>query len=182
MRRRFIFIGIIIIVACILFFWFLTRENIISKNNMELKSNLFEDNKIIPPKYTCDGKNISPELSIKNIPQATKELVLIVDDPDAPSGLWTHWIVWNIPLNIETINEGELPDGAIEGTTSFGTIKYSGPCPPKGTGVHRYFFRIYALDKKIDLPSGSTVDNLKMKIDNNSIVKAELVGLYGHEN
>lgn len=160
---------------------FKKNENVYTSkiyNNMELKSSSFENNSIIPSKYTCDGENINPELSIKNTPPNTKELVLIVDDPDAPGGTWTHWIVWRISPDINIVNEKDLPKNAIEGITSFGTVGYGGPCPPKGDGKHRYFFTLYALSENIDLFKGATLSDLKKEMNGNVIDSATLVGLY----
>lgn len=104
---------------------------------MQIEAKLFRNNEKIPSKYTCDGDNINPELWITEIPDTTKSLALIVEDPDAPSGLFTHWILFNIDPSTEVISEGRPPIEADEGQNSFGRASYGGPCPPKGTGVHR---------------------------------------------
>src|SRR5437016_5598083 len=101
--------------------------------SLQLMSPMFKHNDMIPQKYTCDGENINPPLQISNIPEGTKSLLLVMDDPDAPSGRFTHWTMWNIDPNITEIPENSFPIKAIEGTNSFGNIGYGGPCPPSGT-------------------------------------------------
>jgi Raf kinase inhibitor-like YbhB/YbcL family protein len=120
---------------------------------MTISSPAFAEGKPIPAKYAYKGQNISPELRIGNVPANAKSLALIVDDPDAPMGLWTHWLVWNLPANTTSIPEGKLPPDAREGKNSFGNVRYDGPAPPFGT--HRYFFHLYALDTRLALPPGS---------------------------
>src|SRR3989344_873103 len=117
---------------------------------MNLSSPAFEHHQPIPAKYTCDGENINPLLQFSDIPDSTKSLVLIMDDPDAPAGLWVHWTIWNIDPGTAEIAENSVPPGSIEGVTSFGKPGYGGPCPPSGT--HRYFFKFFALDTKLDIP------------------------------
>src|SRR5262245_16092617 len=108
----------------------------------------YED--FIPSRYTCEGDNVNPPLTINNIPPGTKSLALIVDDPDAPSGTFIHWLIWNISP-VDVILENTAP--GVEGTNSFGADHYKGPCPP--TGTHRYFFKVYALDKMLDVEKGA---------------------------
>ena len=110
-----------------------------------LKSPAFENGAEIPSRYTCDGENINPTLIIENVPEGVKSLVLIMDDPDATGGAtWDHWLLWNIPPETKEISENSVPAGAIQGKTSWGTNKYGGPCPPKGSSPHRYMFKLYA--------------------------------------
>ena len=116
-------------------------------DEFRLTSPAFGHNDRIPDIYTCAGKDINPPLRIQNIPQNTKSLVLIMDDPDAPMGTWNHWIVFNIPP-IDAIKEDSVPEGASHGKNSWGRFDYGGPCPP--SGIHRYFFRLYALDTFLD--------------------------------
>ncbi len=141
---------------------------------MIVTSSEFTESEEIPEKYTCDGKNASPPLTIDNIPDNTKSLVLIVDDPDAPSGTFTHWIVWNIPPNIHNIREFDKP--GVVGTNDFGKIDYGGPCPPSGT--HRYFFNVYALDKELELSEGSTRDEVENAMKGSVTEKKALIGTY----
>ncbi|MEA1925668.1 MAG: YbhB/YbcL family Raf kinase inhibitor-like protein [Patescibacteria group bacterium] len=143
---------------------------------MKIFSPSFENNESMPIRYTCDSRNINPSLVIKDVPENTQSLVLIVDDPDAPSKAWTHWTVWNIDPRIGRIEEGSVPEGAIEGGTDFGVIGYGGPCPP--SGEHHYYFRLYALDCVLDLKSGAPRDQLDEAMTGYVIDDAELMGLY----
>jgi len=143
---------------------------------MELTSSAFNPMNYIPAKYTCDGDNLSPPLSIIDVPKRTVSLVLIVDDPDAPAGDWTHWLVWNIDPQTTLLKEGTIPLGAIEGLTSFGDQQYGGPCPP--SGVHRYQFSLYALDTKLDLSNRTSKSVLLSAIQNHILNQTILVGLY----
>ncbi len=143
---------------------------------MKIISSAFEDKQMIPPKYTCDGENINPPLQISNIPTETQSLALIVDDPDAPSGDWIHWLVWNINPAIKLITEDKSPQGAIQGTNDFNKQNYGGPCPP--SGIHHYQFKIYALDTLLNLPSSSRKKDLEKAMENHILDKALIVGLY----
>src|SRR6201982_953748 len=117
--------------------------------SISISSPAFQAGGDIPAKFTCNGTNVSPELKISGVPNEAKSLVLIVDDPDAPRGLFTHWIAWNIDPKATDIAENSPQAGAIQGTNDFGKPNYGGPCPPSGT--HRYFFKLFALDTKLDL-------------------------------
>ena len=130
----------------------------------------------IPIKYGFHGQNISPELRIANVPANAKSLVLIVDDPDSPSGLWTHWLVCNLPPNTTDIPEGKLPPGAMQGKNSFGNVRYDGPAPPMGT--HRYFFHLYALDTTLSLPAGSSRDALVEAMKGHVVGYGQTIGIY----
>ena len=143
---------------------------------MEITSPAFEHNQNIPPKYTCDGENISPPLNFSDIPEKAQSLVLISDDPDAPAGTWIHWLIWNIDPNTNQIAENSVPQGSIEGTTSFGQTGYGGPCPP--SGQHRYFFKLYALDTKIELNPEAKKEDLEKAISNHILDQTEIIGLY----
>ena len=144
---------------------------------MNLSSPAFEHNHSIPAKYTCDGEDINPPLEFADIPAGAKSLVLIMDDPDAPAGTWAHWIVWNIDPSTAEIAENSAPLASIEGVTSFGKPGYGGPCPPSGT--HRYFFKLYAVDTKLDIPGTSEQAGLEKAMQGHILEEAELVGLYG---
>ena len=148
---------------------------------MEIKSSTFENNGMIPKQYTCDGKDISPPLSWNDIPSDTETIALICDDPDAPMGTWVHWVIYNIPPNISELQENfpkekELSNGIKQGITDFKTIGYGGPCPPSGT--HRYFFKLYALNTKLNLEASATKKQLLAAIEGHIIAQAELVGKY----
>jgi Raf kinase inhibitor-like YbhB/YbcL family protein len=140
---------------------------------LTVSSPAFENNKLIPSKYTCDGDNVNPPLTIEGVPDGTKSLVLIVDDPDAPMGTWDHWIVWNI-LPTNKIEENTVP--GTEGINDYRKHSYGGPCPPSGT--HRYFFKVYALDAKLDLSSNSRKKDVEKAMQGHILAKGELVGLY----
>lgn len=136
-------------------------------------SSAFARNSLVPAKYTCDGDNINPPLNIEGVPKDARSLVLIVEDPDAPSGLWIHWVVWNIPPTT-SIRENSVP--GIERVTAGRMPSYSGPCPPFGT--HRYFFKVYALDSRLDLGTGSQKKDVEAAMEGHVLAKGELVGLY----
>jgi len=141
---------------------------------MKLKSNDFVDNSSIPSEFTCDGRNISPQLSWENVPKETKGFALSVTDPDAPGGTWIHWLVYDISKELREIERGSLPEGAKEVENDFGKKPYGGPCPPSGT--HRYFFTLYALD--IEHLDGLNKRNFLDKVKKHTIEKAAIKGLY----
>jgi len=153
-----------------------TLEIINQKNNMKITSTAFEENQSIPPKHTCDDKDVSPPMTFSDIPEGAKSLALIVDDPDAAVGLWVHWTLWNIPPDTTEMSENSIPLGSIEGITSFGNSSYGGPCP--GDGEHRYFFKLYALDIELDLSSESDKEDLEEAMVGHVLDRAELVGVY----
>ncbi|OGY26813.1 MAG: hypothetical protein A2864_02320 [Candidatus Woykebacteria bacterium RIFCSPHIGHO2_01_FULL_39_12] len=143
---------------------------------MKLTSPVFGNNGNIPAKYTCDGEDINPPLSIADIPQGAKSLCLIVDDPDAPAGDWVHWTLWNIAPHTNKIEENSAPVEAVEGTTDFGKTGWGGPCPPSGT--HRYQFKLYALDTNFPLPSSSRKNEIERAIEGHILDQSLLIGLY----
>ena len=142
---------------------------------MKITSSAFHEGANIPSKFTCDGSDTSPPLQIAGIPSGAKSLVLIVDDPDAPSGLFTHWLVWNIPPQTGSIAEGSAPQG-VQGANDFGKSGYRGPCPPPGT--HRYSFKIFALDRELELRSGAKRSQVDAAMKGHVIAQGELVGRY----
>jgi Raf kinase inhibitor-like YbhB/YbcL family protein len=141
---------------------------------LSIKSPAFEHGKLIPKKYSCDGQDINPPLTIEGIPKEAKTFVLAVDDPDAPSGTFDHWIVWNIPASASKIGENTVP--GTEGMNSAREQGYMGPCPPSGT--HRYFFKVYALDTELNLGVNSRKKDVEKAIQGHILAKGELVGLY----
>lgn len=143
---------------------------------MNISSIAFQNNSAIPVKYTCDGMDINPPLAFDGVPAKTQTLSLIVDDPDAPRGTWVHWVVWNIDPETVEIKENSVPKGAQQGLTDFKRNNYGGPCPPSGT--HRYYFKLYALDKTLSLPSRTTKADLEKAMQGHILEKAEFVGLY----
>lgn len=147
---------------------------------MKITSSAFTEGAAIPKTFTGDGKDISPALHIEGVPAAAKSLVLIVDDPDAPRGTWNHWLVWNIDPQTKEIAEGAVPSGAVQGTSDFGSAKYGGPSPPSGT--HRYFFKLYALDSTLKLPSSSKRSALDQEMTKHHILaEAKLMGKYSRK-
>lgn len=140
---------------------------------MKLKSPEFNNGEYIPKKFTCRGENINPALIISDIPTGTQSIALILDDPDAPSGDWVHWVVFDIPMVLK-IEEDSAP--GKQGINDFGRIGYDGPCPPHG--IHRYVFTVYALDVKLDLIEGPRKADLEKAMYGHVLAKAELIGLY----
>jgi Raf kinase inhibitor-like YbhB/YbcL family protein len=139
---------------------------------LTVRSLAFSQGGHIPPQYTCNGENTNPPLEVSGYPEGAKTWAIITEDPDAPSGVFTHWLAWNLPLN-EPVSEGYVP--GISGRNSFGNIGYGGPCPPSGT--HRYFFRAYALDAELSLPEGASKEALQAAMQGHVLAKGELVGL-----
>jgi len=133
----------------------------------------------IPTKFTCNGTNVSPELQISSAPNEAKSVVLIVDDPDAPRGLFTHWIVWNIDPKTTRVAENSAPAAGVQGTNDFGKRNYGGPCPP--SGMHRYFFKIFALDTKLELKPGARRAELDAAMRGHVLAQGELMARYSHK-
>jgi Raf kinase inhibitor-like YbhB/YbcL family protein len=148
----------------------------VKTGGLTISSPAFENNGLIPEKHTCDGKNVNPPLLIGTMPPATKSFALIVDDPDAPMGTWVHWVVWNIPAATREIRENSLPAEAKQGLNDFRKHEYRGPCPPSGT--HRYFFKLYALDTILNLPSTAAKTDMGKAMAGHVIEHSEVVGLY----
>lgn len=144
---------------------------------IKITSPSFSNNESLPVKFSCDGININPELAIKDIPEQTKSLALILEDPDAVRGVWTHWLLWNIDSRKNDIKERESP--GIVGVNDYGNNKYDGPCPP--SGIHRYFFKIYALDKTLGLPAKSGSKELYKAIEGHVIDQGELMATYSRQ-
>ena len=142
---------------------------------MKLTSSAFQHNGSIPSEYTCDGSDLSPPLTISDVPASAKSLALVMDDPDAPVGIWDHWIVFNIPPSTKEIAKGKEPNG-VAGRNSWGKTGYGGPCPP--SGAHRYLFKLYALDIVLNLPKGSAKKDIEREMKGHIITKAELMGTY----
>lgn len=140
---------------------------------MKLTSPAFEHNALIPKKFTGQGEDVSPALVIENIPEGTKSLALIVDDPDAPMGTWVHWVVYDISV-VSRIEENGIP--GKQGINDFRRKDYGGPNPPSGT--HRYFFKIYALNAMLELKEGVSKKELEKALQGHILDKAELIGLY----
>ena len=145
---------------------------------MKITSSAFQQGGNIPSKFSCDSANANPPLQISDVPPEAKSLVLIVDDPDAPSGLFTHWAVWNVSPQTTTIAERSTPKG-VQGTSDFGKSGYGGPCPP--SGAHRYYFKIFALDRDLDLPSAAKRSQLDAAMKGHVVAQGELMGRYARK-
>jgi Raf kinase inhibitor-like YbhB/YbcL family protein len=148
-------------------------------SHMTISSTAFQDSNSIPVEYTCKGQDVSPTLRFDGVPASARSLALIVEDPDAPAGLWVHWVVYNIPparggFERAVSRTERLSDGTIQGVGSNGRIGYAGPCPPSGT--HRYFFRLYALDSSLTLRPGASRDQLLSTMKGHVIGQATLMG------
>ncbi len=145
-------------------------------SGLTISSAAFPNNGTIPSKYTCDGADVSPPLTIGGVPKEAGSLALIVDDPDAPAGTWVHWVVWNIGPGTVEIPENSVPKGAVLGTNDFRKQAYGGPCPPSGT--HRYFFKLFALDAPPSLKPGAAKARLEEAMKGHIVAQAEMIGLY----
>jgi Raf kinase inhibitor-like YbhB/YbcL family protein len=148
---------------------------------ISVSSSAFQEGGTIPAKYTCDGNDVSPPLKWTGAPEGTKSIALICDDPDAPMGTWVHWVMWNIPPSVHELAENvppkpDLPDGPRQGISDFRHPGYGGPCPP--SGVHRYYFRIYALDTVLDSPTSTKKADLLKAMKGHILAEGQLMGKY----
>jgi Raf kinase inhibitor-like YbhB/YbcL family protein len=148
-----------------------------------LRSAAFAEGGSVPKSYTCDGADQSPPLSWTDVPAGTKSLALIVEDPDAPSGTFVHWVLFNLPADTSELSAGTshqtiLANGARQGRNDFRRVGYGGPCPPRGS-THRYIFRLLALDAPLDLTPGATASEVRSAATGHIIGQAELMGTYG---
>ena len=155
--------------------------------SMRLTSTAFEDGGEIPTRFTCEGEDLSPDLSWSGLPEGTRSLVLIVDDPDAPDPAapkmtWVHWVLYNLPADIagiqEAVTSNDLPRGTLEGTNDWQRTGYGGPCPP--IGRHRYFFKLYALDTQLSDLNQPSKAELEQAMQGHILTKAEIIGTYQH--
>ncbi len=150
--------------------------------SLTVTSPAFEPGGTIPVEYTCDGDNVSPPLAWNGVPEHTRSLALIMDDPDAPAGTWVHWLLYNIPPQVTELAEAQpdarqLPGIGLQGHNSFKNSGYGGPCPPRG-GPHRYFFRLYALDTVLDLEAGAERRELEQAMQGHILAQGEIMGTY----
>ncbi len=148
----------------------------------ELRSSAFSAGEAIPDRYTCAGADVSPPLEWANAPEETREFALVCEDPDAPGGTFTHWVLYSIPADRNQLPEdvpaeSELPWGGVQGRNDFGNFGYGGPCPPIGE-EHRYFFRLYALDRELDIPPGASRNQLLREIEDQALARAGLQGTF----
>jgi len=150
---------------------------------IQLSSSAFSDGGTIPQKHTCDGEDRSPALSWSSLPTAVKSLALIVDDPDAPSGTFVHWVIYNIPASLNGLPEGVAKADKVEGIgtqgiNGFRRTGYNGPCPPRGP-AHRYFFKLYALDTSLNLKAGVNKSDLENALRSHVLAQGQIIGKYG---
>ena len=150
---------------------------------MEITTRAFKSGGTIPKKFTCDGEDVSPALTWREAPENTKSFALISDDPDAPMGTWVHWVIYDLPPSLTSLEENTektetLANGAKQGITDFKRVGYGGPCPPPGK-PHRYYFKLYALDKMLNLPPKIIKSDLLKSMKNHILAESELMGTYG---
>ncbi len=160
-----------------------TEKEVIPMERLVVSAEGFKDGETIPTEYTCDGANVSPAISWGKAPAGTKSIALISDDPDAPVGTFVHWVIFNIPADKQGLPKNvekkeRLADGSLQGMTDFRRAGYGGPCPPRGK-PHRYFFKVYALSKKLDLPPGATKGQLEKAMEGSIVAQGEAMGKYG---
>ncbi|MGB9283732.1 MAG: YbhB/YbcL family Raf kinase inhibitor-like protein [Candidatus Sulfotelmatobacter sp.] len=151
--------------------------------SFQISSAAFSSGETIPKRFTCYGPDVSPQLSWKEAPARTQSFAVIMDDPDAPAGIWVHWVLYNLPANRRELPEGiekqeQLASGALQGRNDFRKIGYGGPCPPRGT-PHHYHFKLYALDTTLDLKAGATKADLERGMKGHILGETELMGRYG---
>jgi Raf kinase inhibitor-like YbhB/YbcL family protein len=151
-------------------------------SRLVLSTPAFRDGEPVPPKHTCEGEDLSPSLTWTGVPVDTRGFALICDDPDAPRGTWVHWLIWDLPSDAVELGEGvppnpELPSGARQGLNDSGEIGYGGPCPPPGK-PHRYFFRLFALDSKLNLPPGAGRSELEQAMEGHVLGEGTVMGTY----
>jgi len=152
--------------------------------SMQLTSTAFKEGQPIPRQYTCDGVNISPPLEWSGVPKTAKTITIVADDPDAPSGTWVHWVVYDLPAeNIGLVENlpatANLKAGGFQGANDFRKIGYGGPCPPSGT--HRYFFKVYALDLELPLKAGATKAEVEKAMEGHIVAQGQLMGTYNRQ-
>jgi len=146
---------------------------------MKLSSTAFNRGDPLPRKYAKEHGNVSPPLSFAEVPDGAKSIALIMNDPDAPSGTFTHWVTFNLPAELRELRENEIPAGAILGKNDYGDVGYGGPRPP--SGIHRYFFHAYALDTKLKLPAGASASDVEQALETHVLENAELMGRFSAE-
>lgn len=151
-------------------------------SELTVTSSAFNNNASIPDKYTCKGTDISPPLSWTSVPEGTRSIAVICDDPDAPGGDWVHWVLFNLPPDVTGLPEGtntdaRLSNGAVQGITDFGSNGYRGPCPPPGR-PHRYFFKVYALDTILSLDTGARKTDVEQAMQGHTLGEGKVIGLY----
>jgi Raf kinase inhibitor-like YbhB/YbcL family protein len=145
---------------------------------MKLTSTSFSEGQEIPVRHTCDGENVAPDLAWSDLPPGAQSLALVCFDPDAPSGTFTHWTVWDLDPSLKGVPEGQIPRAARQGVNGFGQPGYGGPCPPRGHGVHHYHFQLSALRQPLDIDAGASQASFTAALRAHEIERAEPVGVY----
>jgi Raf kinase inhibitor-like YbhB/YbcL family protein len=177
-RPAFVLVAIPVLAACVLagpaFAASPLERSKVKK--ITVTSAAFGNNKAIPSGFTCDGSSASPPLKFRSVPKATKDVALIMTDPDVPSGAFVHWVAWHLPK--PGVPEETLPAGIVQGKNSIGNAAYAGPCPPMGSPPHHYIFTVYAVSKQITLAPGATADELRAAIKDNVLAQGKLTGTY----
>jgi Raf kinase inhibitor-like YbhB/YbcL family protein len=183
-RNLTLFFGLLIFLAAAFFslkYFFSSAERTKTDKNviqsqLQLISPAFKEGAAVPEPYTCRGQDVNPPLNILGVPAQAKSLALVVHDPDAVSGDFTHWLVWDMPASTEAIAANSVPVGALQGANGQGNNQYMGPCPPVGSGLHHYQFELYALDKTLGLPAGSDRNQLEKAMGGHIVDHFVLVG------
>lgn len=155
---------------------------------MKLTSAVIEEGAHVPVRFTCDGEDVSPPLEVAGVPADAKSLAVVLDDPDAPSGTFVHWLIWNLPADLAQLPGGVAGEPTVrgigadvhQGTNSFGKVGYGGPCPPRGRGAHHYRFQLYALDAMLSLDAGARRDALDRAMAGHILASDTLTALYAH--
>lgn len=147
-----------------------------SPGSIQMASSAFAEGEFIPARYTCDGENLSPPLMWSAIPQSAESVALIMDDPDAPAGIWVHWVIYDLPPNLDGLDEGATEIG-VDGVNSWNNTGYGGPCPPPGN-PHRYYFKLFALDTELYLQSGAPKADIEKAMQGHILAKGQLMGKY----
>ncbi|MGW2519061.1 YbhB/YbcL family Raf kinase inhibitor-like protein [Streptomyces sp. NPDC001617] len=153
-----------------------------ASHRVTVTSPAFTEGGTIPRRYTCDGANVSPPLAFSGVPATATTLAVLVEDPDAPHGTFTHWLLWNAPAKETTWPAGQAPQGAAQGRNGFKKTGYGGPCPPKGDQPHHYVFSVYAADRALKLPATTTPDDLKRALTGHTLAAGTLTGRYGRRS
>jgi len=172
------FLLLVVVLGLGTLMYYSSKSAPMSDGTLTITSPAFSEGGMIPVEYTCRGANVNPELKIEGVPKEAKSLALIMDDPDAPTGTWVHWVKWNMVPTLSKIQKGVEPDG-IDGVGSGGKETYQGPCPPSGT--HRYFFKVYALDGILSIRPGSTKQDLLKAMDGHILAEGSLMGRFSKE-
>ncbi|MFJ5302375.1 YbhB/YbcL family Raf kinase inhibitor-like protein [Streptomyces sp. NPDC088350] len=150
-----------------------------ASQRITVTSTAFTENGTVPRRYTCDGEDVSPPLTFAGVPANAGDLVVLLDDPDAPHGTFTHWLMWGVPPQDTRLKAGESPRGAIQGRNGFKKAGYGGPCPPKGAAPHRYVLSVYATDRRLTLAGDASPDDVRRALTGHTLASGTLTGRYG---